>query len=245
MILKRRTEQNIVWGGIAGCFPVLIGWTAVTGSLAWPPVILFVTRLPLDAAALLAAVDEVQGAVRRGRRADARRRTRTGSQVGLQVILYAWATVACSLLLIPVADMGLRLHGVGARVRRLVHLRVAPPVQPGRARHRAAADARVPRVDHVPDAAVRRDRDRPAAALLICAQRKRPALPKKCGSLFVRQRVSARGRPLQARRPRRPHGSSRGRTAPRRSSRSGRRPRPAQPDAGRRRWRPRGRAGRR
>ena len=42
MILKRRTEQNIVWGGIAGCFPVLIGWTAVTGSLAWPPVILFV-----------------------------------------------------------------------------------------------------------------------------------------------------------------------------------------------------------
>src|SRR6478735_5689763 len=41
ILLKRRTEQNIVWGGIAGCFPVLIGWTAVTGSLAWPPVILF------------------------------------------------------------------------------------------------------------------------------------------------------------------------------------------------------------
>src|SRR5690606_25527311 len=37
MILKRRTEQNIIWGGIAGCFPVLIGWTAVTGSLDWPP----------------------------------------------------------------------------------------------------------------------------------------------------------------------------------------------------------------
>lgn len=42
MILKRRTEQNIIWGGIAGCFPVLIGWTAVTGSLAWPPMVLFV-----------------------------------------------------------------------------------------------------------------------------------------------------------------------------------------------------------
>jgi protoheme IX farnesyltransferase len=28
--LKRRTSQNIVWGGIAGCFPPLIGWTAVT-----------------------------------------------------------------------------------------------------------------------------------------------------------------------------------------------------------------------
>ncbi len=32
MILKRRTPQNIVWGGIAGCMPVLIGWSAVTGQ---------------------------------------------------------------------------------------------------------------------------------------------------------------------------------------------------------------------
>ena len=31
MVLKRRTTQNIVWGGLAGCFPALIGWTAVTG----------------------------------------------------------------------------------------------------------------------------------------------------------------------------------------------------------------------
>jgi protoheme IX farnesyltransferase len=41
LILKRRTPQNIVWGGIAGCMPVLIGWSAVTGSLAWAPVALF------------------------------------------------------------------------------------------------------------------------------------------------------------------------------------------------------------
>jgi heme o synthase len=41
MWLKRSTSQNIIWGGIAGCFPPLIGWTAVTGSVAWPPVILF------------------------------------------------------------------------------------------------------------------------------------------------------------------------------------------------------------
>lgn len=33
--LKRRTSQNIVWGGIAGCLPVLIGWSAVTESLSW------------------------------------------------------------------------------------------------------------------------------------------------------------------------------------------------------------------
>src|SRR4029079_3384229 len=41
LLLKRRTTQNIVWGGLAGCFPALIGWTAVTGHLAWPPVVLF------------------------------------------------------------------------------------------------------------------------------------------------------------------------------------------------------------
>ena len=39
--LKRRTASNIVWGGIAGCMPVLIGWAAVTGSLAWPAWVLF------------------------------------------------------------------------------------------------------------------------------------------------------------------------------------------------------------
>lgn len=33
--LKRRTSQNIVWGGIAGCLPVLIGWAAITGELSW------------------------------------------------------------------------------------------------------------------------------------------------------------------------------------------------------------------
>ena len=34
MALKQRTSQNIVWGGAAGCMPVLIGWAAVTGSLS-------------------------------------------------------------------------------------------------------------------------------------------------------------------------------------------------------------------
>ncbi len=32
--LKRRTSQNIVWGGIAGCMPVLIGWAAIRDSLS-------------------------------------------------------------------------------------------------------------------------------------------------------------------------------------------------------------------
>lgn len=105
MILKRRTEQNIVWGGIAGCFPVVIGWSAVTGSLAWPPLILFVVVFlwtpphywPLSMK-YRAQYEEVHVPMLGA--------TRGGSQVGLQVILYAWATVACSLLLIPVAGMG-------------------------------------------------------------------------------------------------------------------------------------------
>ena len=41
MILKRRSKQNIVIGGAAGAVPVLIGWSAVTNSLGWTPVLLF------------------------------------------------------------------------------------------------------------------------------------------------------------------------------------------------------------
>jgi protoheme IX farnesyltransferase len=39
--LKRRTSSNIVWGGAAGCFPVLIGWAAVTNSISLAPIVLF------------------------------------------------------------------------------------------------------------------------------------------------------------------------------------------------------------
>jgi len=106
LLLKRRTPQNIVWGGIAGCMPVLIGWAAVTGSLTWAPVILFgivflwtpphYWPLSMKYRADYQSVGVPMLAVVRGRTA-----------VGLQVVLYAWATVACSLLLIPVAGMGL------------------------------------------------------------------------------------------------------------------------------------------
>ena len=41
MILKRRSKQNIVIGGAAGAVPVLVGWAAVTNSLGWTPVLLF------------------------------------------------------------------------------------------------------------------------------------------------------------------------------------------------------------
>lgn len=105
LLLKRRTPQNIVWGGIAGCMPVLIGWAAVTGSLTWAPVILFSVvflwtpahywPLSMKYRADYQSVGVPMLAVVRGR-----------TVVGLQVILYAWATVTCSLLLIPVAGMG-------------------------------------------------------------------------------------------------------------------------------------------
>ena len=106
MILKRRTEQNIIWGGIAGCFPVVIGWSAVTGDVAWPAIVLFALvflwtpahywPLSMKYRDDYSEADVPMLGV-----------TRNASQVGLQVILYAWATVACSLLLIPVAGMGL------------------------------------------------------------------------------------------------------------------------------------------
>jgi protoheme IX farnesyltransferase len=105
LVLKRRTPQNIVWGGAAGCMPVLIGWAAVTGSLDWAPVILFgivflwtpphYWPLSMRYREEYAAVNVPMLAVVRG-----------GVTVGLQVVLYAWATIACSLLLIPIAQMG-------------------------------------------------------------------------------------------------------------------------------------------
>lgn len=41
MGLKRRTSQNIVWGGAAGCMPVFIGWAAITNSISWAAVAFF------------------------------------------------------------------------------------------------------------------------------------------------------------------------------------------------------------
>lgn len=100
VVLKRHSEQNIIWGGIAGCFPVLIGWAAVTGSLDWPAWVFFLViflwtpahywPLSMRYREDYAAAGVPMLGVVRGR-----------ATVGLQVILYAWATVVASLLLIP------------------------------------------------------------------------------------------------------------------------------------------------
>ncbi|HSR23741.1 MAG TPA: heme o synthase, partial [Candidatus Eisenbacteria bacterium] len=112
MGLKRRTPQNIVWGGAAGCMPVLIGWSAVTGSLAWAPVVLFAVIFfwtpphywPLSlrfrddyAAAGVPMLPVV---------AD-------GVAVARQVVAYSWVMVAASLALWPVAPTG-PVYGVAA-----------------------------------------------------------------------------------------------------------------------------------
>lgn len=105
MILKRRTTQNIVWGGAAGCFPALIGWTAVTGELAWPPVVLFLVvffwtpphfwALAIRYREDYAAADVPMLPVKAGAKTVAR-----------QIVAYSYAMVATSLVLWPVAGTG-------------------------------------------------------------------------------------------------------------------------------------------
>jgi heme o synthase len=105
LLLKRRTAQNVVWGGIAGCMPVLIGWAAITGSLAWPPFVLFgvvflwtpphtwtlAMRYREDYALAKVPMLPVVATERR---------------VIAESLAYSWATVLCSLALWPVAGMG-------------------------------------------------------------------------------------------------------------------------------------------
>ena len=105
MLLKRRTTQNIVWGGLAGCFPALIGWTAVTNELSWVPIVLFAVvffwtpphtwALALRYREDYANVDVPMLPV-----------VAPAREVGRQIVLYSWVMVAVSLSLWPVADTG-------------------------------------------------------------------------------------------------------------------------------------------
>jgi len=111
--LKRRTSQNIVWGGTAGCMPVLIGWAAVAGTLSWSAWLLFLVvffwtpphfwalamRFRDDYAAAGVPMLPVVASPRR---------------VTTHMLAHSWAMVACSLLLVPVAAMGLVYTGSAA-----------------------------------------------------------------------------------------------------------------------------------
>ena len=106
MILKRRTTQNIVWGGLAGCFPALIGWTAVTGELSWVPVVLFAVVFfwtPPHTWALALRYREDYANVE----VPMLPVVAPARVVGGQIVAYSWVMVATSLLLWPVADTGI------------------------------------------------------------------------------------------------------------------------------------------
>ncbi len=104
--LKRRTPSNIVIGGAAGCFPVLIGWSAVTGTVGWGAVVLFTIvflwtpphfwalamRFRDDyAAAGVPMLPVVASPVAVARR----------------IVAYSWLMVLASLVLVPVSHLGL------------------------------------------------------------------------------------------------------------------------------------------
>lgn len=104
--LKRRTPQNIVWGGAAGAMPVLIGWASVTGELsaaAWVLfAIIFLWTPPHYWPLSLRYKQDYTDADVPMLPVVAHNKT-----VGRQIILYCYAYLASTLLLIPIAQMGL------------------------------------------------------------------------------------------------------------------------------------------
>jgi protoheme IX farnesyltransferase len=111
--LKRRTSQNIVWGGAAGCMPVLIGWSVVTGRLDWAPlalfgVIFFWTPVHYWPLAMRFKADYARAGV------PMLPVVAPPVAVVRQILVYGWATVATSLLLWPLATGW--IYGVSAAV---------------------------------------------------------------------------------------------------------------------------------
>ena len=112
--LKRTSIRNIVIGGAAGAVPTLVGWTAVTGSLDWAPVVLFAVifywtpphfwALAIRYRSDYEAADVPMLPAVAGLRATARR-----------IVAYTVALWALTLLLVPVASMGV-LYVVAALV---------------------------------------------------------------------------------------------------------------------------------
>ena len=112
LLLKRRTSQNIVWGGAAGCMPVVIGWSAVTGTVEWPALVMFgviffwtpphfwalAMRYRDDyAAAGVPMLPVVAGP----------------AQVTRRIVAYAWVMVAATLALLPVTSWIYAVAAVG------------------------------------------------------------------------------------------------------------------------------------
>ncbi|MDH6678879.1 protoheme IX farnesyltransferase [Rhodococcus sp. LBL1] len=102
MVLKRRTWQNVIWGGAAGCMPVMVGWAAVTGSLSWEPVVLFLIIFfwtPPHTWALAMRYKEDYKAAG----VPMLPVIASEKHVTKQIVIYTWATVLASLALVPAA----------------------------------------------------------------------------------------------------------------------------------------------
>ncbi|MFD6856781.1 heme o synthase [Rhodococcus sp. NPDC060090] len=104
MVLKRRTWQNVVWGGAAGCMPVMVGWAAVTGSLSWEPIVLFLVIFfwtPPHTWALAMRYKEDYKAAG----VPMLPVIATEQHVTKQILFYTWATVLATLVIVPAAGL--------------------------------------------------------------------------------------------------------------------------------------------
>ncbi|HEV7213103.1 MAG TPA: heme o synthase [Blastococcus sp.] len=102
MVLKRHTRHSTLFGGVPGAAPVLIGWAAVTGSLAWPAIVVFGVvfcwQLPhFWALAMRFRTDYARASV------PMLPVVAPELSVGRQTVVWTWLTVAVSLLLWPVS----------------------------------------------------------------------------------------------------------------------------------------------
>lgn len=106
LLLKRRTSQNIVWGGAAGAMPVLIGFSSVTNSLSWSAAVLFLIIFlwtpphywPLS----IKYKDDYEAAG-----VPMLPVVANPNRVALEIVIYSYAMVLSTLTLIPIAPMGL------------------------------------------------------------------------------------------------------------------------------------------
>jgi heme o synthase len=103
--LKRTSSQNIVIGGAAGAVPVLVGWAAVTDTLSWAPLVLFLliflwTPPHFWALAIRYREDYATANV------PMLPVVATFSRTAGQILLYTALLVATSLVFVPVAHMG-------------------------------------------------------------------------------------------------------------------------------------------
>ena len=104
--LKRTSKQNIVIGGAAGAMPVLVGWAAVTDSLAWTPIVLFAVIFmwtpPHFWALAFKYKDDYEAA-----HVPMMPVVATFRRTAIEILVYTVIMVGCTLLLAPVAHLGL------------------------------------------------------------------------------------------------------------------------------------------